>query len=629
MVGGVEIPFHKESADLLRLFGSKERNRLAKIPHLGTATFVFDSVRHSRWEYLMLRCFLIDQIAKNFKGHETLSLAAPVRLESGFEFSSGSELLKSWALLVSLGHIRNVYTAEKSLLLATNKKSSLRHWLKKKIGDEYIRNQFDLCLKNEDVASFHLFLAWIRLSREFLHQRSKKTAKVALKSLIITRNGGDGVSSTELLKVSRLYQIHSTIRKLAIGSLDSHHSHQPLKLNPLATVFSEEFLADDRFEETLDRLIADQAESIYLSRKAVACAKGLEVSICKAISRQWDNLGDDETRRLDYYKTYIDTGGERKFQPFASFLRINIEKKFFDFKTAKTYSKLESLLIGACKKPSGCSVSIREEYSSGIYFVDFLTDINPRASSIRKMVSGLCYLLRRQAVHVAINQAKREFDGITLDEEVLRSYQNRLIARNFQDFEDQWTQISKDFLSWILGEQVRFVTLPEHFSVEATQSSGIAIQTKDFRFENIQERIEILQNVVSYDPDRVFELRNFFNLCEAFRHCEVVIANFGKQIIKNTNGRDIDEWDGLLLIIDKGEVKLVIFEAKNILPKAKREAVAMKQLDATRKLVMKSNKLKYRRKRIKGVGAYLEIDIAHPKAIYSGSDVAFKNSTPP
>ena len=95
-LGSYSIPFYAESQEVLDYIGKGELERLDQVQHLGIASKVFTGVNHSRLEYLLLQCAVINLLPKFHNGKESLALSAKVYIPGqNTKVSSGEELLNA------------------------------------------------------------------------------------------------------------------------------------------------------------------------------------------------------------------------------------------------------------------------------------------------------------------------------------------------------------------------------------------------------------------------------------------------------------------------------------------------------------------------------------------------------
>lgn len=129
VIGKINIDFHSESEEILNYFGEKELNRLDNISHLGVASSVFTGIKHTRYEYMLLQCAIINLIAKLHKHHELFGISSRVSLDGLTRpISSGEELLKIWAILGNYGHTQYTYGVERSILQFSRISNNFKKW---------------------------------------------------------------------------------------------------------------------------------------------------------------------------------------------------------------------------------------------------------------------------------------------------------------------------------------------------------------------------------------------------------------------------------------------------------------------------------------------------------------------
>jgi hypothetical protein len=91
---------------------SGEVHRLRRLDHLGAVRLAFEGAHHSRWEYVATVLALIDRSAAISR----TQLKSQVRRTGQPLASTAEELLKSWALLLNVGHMPWTFSAERILL---------------------------------------------------------------------------------------------------------------------------------------------------------------------------------------------------------------------------------------------------------------------------------------------------------------------------------------------------------------------------------------------------------------------------------------------------------------------------------------------------------------------------------
>lgn len=287
-LGNIRAYLHKESADLYRFFEEqKEIQRLKEVDHLGVIRFAHESAHHSRWEYIVLLLSLIDRC----QDVKDIHLSNSVKLPSGNEVSSGSELLKCWALLTHIGHLKWTFTSERALMLELWKnREKCRDYLEYfECIDTTLKTWAQRILKNGDIYHFYQAIAVIRLN-------------YFLKSgLNIPPNNWLNLLKTYVLKENQdgrlkgLYRVYQGIRRAAYLGLDTHYAPALINLN-LAQLFTDNremsAIIYEKSEENgnpLNLLEKYLYERLYLgefSLKAIAEREGkLRVKIRKEFKK--------------------------------------------------------------------------------------------------------------------------------------------------------------------------------------------------------------------------------------------------------------------------------------------------------------------------------------------------------
>jgi hypothetical protein len=262
ILGQIEIPLHAESDKthrLLERFTSASVAHLQQLDHLGELRGVLKCGLHSRYEYLILQLYFIHYFKQTAKA---FGFSSAVFLPSGQEVSSCEELLKSWAFLEELGHLKGTYEAERFLLgVLTSNATSADFFLsafKDKRGADFAKQ----VLVGQDLWSLHRCIAWLLLE----HHRDKKLADSKddidflidmLFALISTQD--------QSVSLSRARGYFSRIRRLAHIYLDSAnlpthiHFHPTILLqsfaeNPISFVGEDDQLSNRLFGSVLDFL---------------------------------------------------------------------------------------------------------------------------------------------------------------------------------------------------------------------------------------------------------------------------------------------------------------------------------------------------------------------------------------
>jgi len=149
--GNVSVNFYCCSAELYEVYEKlNEFERQKKINHLGLISTEIDGATHTRYEYLMLQCALSDILDKLHKG-----VAAQGTLKVDGTPYQGNGLLKCWFMLSNLGHLKNTYGDEKSLIQYALKRRGFRTRLLSPIRSVPLKEWCEDIIDNFKYHKFH------------------------------------------------------------------------------------------------------------------------------------------------------------------------------------------------------------------------------------------------------------------------------------------------------------------------------------------------------------------------------------------------------------------------------------------------------------------------------------------
>ncbi len=276
-LGLVRTVLRQEARALYEFLDERgEIDRLKRLDHLGVVRRASEGAHHPRWEYIMLIMHLVD-LTKDHVREAHLSTGPSV---AGYQLSSGQELLKTWALLLHLGHLHWTFTAEKAILAEVKRSAALRRDVLNALPDDDIRMYARRLLRTEDVYRFYHVVAFLRLNH-------------------LARGAPHRQLWTDLLRayclrtpeVARLADIYRQLRRIAFFVLDSHYTpalagldFAEILTDPTRLVFTLD-PPDSSSAALLDAIETHLYETVYLSREVLRHAAALVPSLRKAIRK--------------------------------------------------------------------------------------------------------------------------------------------------------------------------------------------------------------------------------------------------------------------------------------------------------------------------------------------------------
>ena len=306
-LGTYEVRFHSESEEIVNFLEDKEFSRLGDINHLGVASYVFTGTNHSRLEYLLLQCSIIEMLPRYHKGIESVSLAGKVKIpRQSRKISSGEELLKSWVLLSNCGHAQHTYGVERALLNRACKDSEFRDFLNAELPN-YLKVESDRIVDSYNDSEFHHLLALVRISRLPKGSRLKARLFRLMKVLICPVESLETTDPAERFKLFRLRKLYERVRLISIVALDTYYSHHPIKfevssaLVSLDSLFREPSVNTDFFK-LLNNTAGWLADELYMHPSAAAAQKYYEFSSAKKIETR---LSSKKSKKNKHYNLYL------------------------------------------------------------------------------------------------------------------------------------------------------------------------------------------------------------------------------------------------------------------------------------------------------------------------------------
>lgn len=275
-MGLVRVTLQAESAKLFRFVRREGRGTeyFEKLDQLGALRSVHKSAHHSRWEYMVLQMYLIQQL----KRASVFGLSTSLRLGRRFNVTSMEELLKSWVLLNNYGHLLDTTEAERVWLESILEEPRLRQCLLDCMPDDRSKECCRYILEQERLYEFHHLITLALLGRA--KEKSGTQNKAQLEMWIdmtkaLLSDMMDSSRSREGSKLSRALTAFRAIRRVSYVLLDVNHSTLFLRIdanNVLRNVLSDPdaFLYDPDSEantilKDMEHLLFSQ---VYASKPA-------------------------------------------------------------------------------------------------------------------------------------------------------------------------------------------------------------------------------------------------------------------------------------------------------------------------------------------------------------------------
>ncbi len=251
----------------------------------------WEGAHHPRWEYVVSILNLVCRCEETPEVH----LKSRVVLATGEQYSSGAELLKSWALLANLGHLNGTFATERALLFYVIRERR-DEFLSFFDGDDDLRRWASATVDEARIYSFFQALAFVRLRSLFrranLPEGELDAWRNTLRAYVL-----DGASE----QVLTLKNTFRNLRRLAFLALDSHYTPSFARLDIARVITDRDALT--RFALRDPREPQDDLQSIeqhlyrdiYLGQRALEAVAEHEGRVTRLLGRIVERTGLEST----------------------------------------------------------------------------------------------------------------------------------------------------------------------------------------------------------------------------------------------------------------------------------------------------------------------------------------------
>ncbi|WP_369158568.1 hypothetical protein [Candidatus Thiodiazotropha sp. LNASS1] len=190
--------------------------------------------------------------------------------------------------------------------------------------------------------------------------------------------------------------------------------------------------------------------------------------------------------------------------------------------------------------------------------------------------------------------------------EILSNFRKRFLVDIIKPAQPALKSIFSGVVKYILPNEL-VGTISEVIPRKGADTIGLKLELVDGSiYDSITSNMEeiINNNPQELTADRIHEIKVLQKYVRK-SNAPFIAACYEKFIIREKDGGDKDDWDGVVLEIYDHKVTITVIEAKNIRPITSRETQAFNQLNTTKKLVNSKRRLSSRRKRLPGEGALI------------------------
>lgn len=617
-IGAFRVHLHRESDRIVDFFGEEELRRLGRVNHLGVATTAFPGINHTRLEYVLLQCAIIQLVSKLYKDNRDLALANRVELAGlANPVSSGEELLKSWALLANVGHPNWTFGTERALLEAAMGEEALQRWLVSGAVEEDLNRWANEVIADHRVQSFRFLLTLLRIRTIRPHDTRKHTFRQLVRNLVLPEPSLSLPSQAAREKLSRLRHLFDQVRLLSMVTLDAYHSHSPLRLQLLPAIqelaeSSGRTAGFEKFSSVLRATAGWLADEVYMHPSAVATQRDYEMSGARDAIRRFRKAAEDRGKKSQFLKSVMADGfGQPHHARHLPLIRLSFER-FTDRLLGGGHRHARvTRLNEAIAVPPATIVSLDHNGFVGATHLDLL--YRPKACTHKeagKAFARLCGWLLKATEAEALDTFRRMTPVPHRDPKTSEDFRRRLVRSRLLRGEHHLLEVLFAVVSYLtpVGWTVNF----EDFA-RRSSSAPIGfrvVDSKQVRYDLLAKRLadSKTESTRTNDMARVHELASLERFVKR-RWSKLVVAALHPIVLRDHFGKKKDEWDGAVLTVDDDRVRLFVIEAKGTSSKAQRTTEAWDQLLVTRTMLKSRYPVPSRRTRLDGFGAVLSVEL--------------------
>lgn len=609
--GLVDISFYGKAQLTFDLYlKTDEFEREKKIKHLGLISNVFDSVTHTRFDYLMLQSMLVDVFDK-FHPSESPYSVGSIKINGKSELGNG--ILKAWFMLSNFGHTFNTLADEKALVYYFFYNREKRKIFIEKIKDYRLRKWAKKIISNLDYYKFHYLLGVIRVYEE-IPQGNFRTEFIKLYKLLLLDEETLDIKCN-FLRLTDLRTIFNTIRILSIVGIDSHYSHTPFTVNLLNVTLNLR-KDEDNTLQFIYSILGLLNKDLYLNREVLCMQQSYIQEI--RMKLELENIFERDLFEQLFHSGLI----KLKENKLKNITRITLNEKNNIFTSNVEFiGFLEDFFV-----EEKVYINLdRNIYQNEIY-IDFFTD---RENNIKDMVSTYYLILAllenflEDKLYLNNNELIELYDEINLitktskfDKDALEKIEDvingmisaKIFNDDLNDIVGMYEYVFWDIIKLFFQNKYKIVVNKNN-----AQYNHFAVWYHNKEKLNNINDLECAINYYSEDKDRIHELKHLQNtLKRKYQGFKLYLIERATiyDATKPLSERITTDIDSVVLKIKKNELVMDFNESKNTKNKVKD---AKKDLKAKFIKTFSSNAKGYRTIDSEGFGAKIQIRIKKDK----------------
>lgn len=624
VIGNTTVHFYEKSEKILKFSRINELNRLDRIPHLGLAKVAFTGLNHSRLEYTLLQCAIVEIASKLHKDDPDIALSNDVTLDGNIsKADSGEDLVKAWFLLSAFGHCQWTFGTERALLQKAYQDKDFERWILSDFRLHDLKNWARGIIKNYNHSLFHYVLTIRRITLGEKYNRDKTKLLHYLRNFVLDPTDlFDSVDKR--VKIRDLQSYFEKIRLLSIVSLDSHYSHTPIDINIQSAIsnpntFKKSGIYEDHFGDKMELIAGMLADNLYLHKKVTAIQRYYEVDKYDSISSQFSNNKGLRPLERQVMENWLRQGlGDPTRAQLVPLIRLTFDDPATPLLGSQNQFDSMKMLEEEIGSPPEIRVSLERNPWTGSAHIDVFFERSVTAREVGKVYCRIQRWLLR-SLKAEAQRRVRDLAAVAGDnDDVVERIKKDHLRGLINSERHVLSQIVDSVLNYLIPDEYKFTTLyfegKDEYKKGYQNPISINIDKGVINLDEVSDTFSsyLSDDTFDVDTDRIHEIETI-RRCFLYDYNSLQIVCTDNIVISDSYGLRKDEWDGLIIGISDDNLDVTIVEAKNYGSKSRSVSESYDQLKDTVNLLHEKRNLKYRRKRVSGHGAKLEVEFEEYK----------------
>jgi hypothetical protein len=238
-IGKIEVELFEPAASIYSVFEKTEIKRLQNLSQLGQLIRIHSGAHHTRWDYVMLKLYLL-KVFKQFCHGAGLSSEVP-----SLKLKSGCQAIQAYSLLRNFGHLEGCFETERVVLEICATNARARRNLLGLVPPAFKSWAKDI-IEKEQILQFYQLLSVV-----FTEHSTELQGLPELKQTCLDLLHRFLVKSDN--RVHTLKARHREIRTLAYLTLDMHYTPVGLEFNLGSILIAAKEFGQKLFGSSLSR----------------------------------------------------------------------------------------------------------------------------------------------------------------------------------------------------------------------------------------------------------------------------------------------------------------------------------------------------------------------------------------